>query len=249
MGGLLTLLCGDFRQILPVAPHGTPSNIVDAYLKSYYLWPSVTSFKLTTNMRVLFNADEGVQTFSEDLLCIGNGLQQIEAALDYISIHYFGKQRDDLKSFCDHIYPSLGTHFVNRNWLMQRAIPPPPPPPPHNDSAVKVNDTLMARIPTHTSVNSMEDEEQFVKFPAGFLNSIEVSGLSQHILSLKVGMPVMLLRSIKPPELMNGTRCIIRSCNRNTVEVEIAVGAHKGEIYLVPRIPLQPSDTTFPFKF
>ena len=44
--------------------------------------------------------------------------------------------------------------------------------------------------------------------------------------SLKVGMPVMLLRSIKPPELMNGARCIIRYCNRNTVGVEIAVGAH-----------------------
>ena len=95
----------------------------------------------------------------------------------------------------------------------------------------------------------MVDEEQSVKFPAEFLNSIEVSGLPQHILSLKVGMPVMLFRSIKPPELMNGTRCIIHSCNRNTVEVEIAVGAHKGEFHLVPRIPLQPSDTTFPFKF
>ncbi|RUS78066.1 hypothetical protein EGW08_014178 [Elysia chlorotica] len=41
-------------------------------------------------------------------------------------------------------------------------------------------------------------------------------------------MPVMLLRSIKPPELMNGTRCIIRSGNRNTVEVEIAVVVHIG---------------------
>ena len=128
-----------------------------------------------------------------------------------------------------------------------------PPHLPHNDSAAKVNDILMARIPnpavTYTSVNSMLDEEQSVKFAAEFLNSVEVSGLPQHILSLKVGMPVMLLRSIKPPELVNGTRCIICSCNRNTVEVEIAVGAHKGEIHLVPRIPLQPSDTTFPFKF
>ena len=110
----------------------------------------------------------------------------------------------------------------------------------------------MARIPnpalTYTSVNSMLDKEQPVKFPAEFLNSVEVSGLPQHILSLKVGMPVMLLRSIKPPELMNETRCIIYSCNRNTLEVEIAVGAHKGEIHLVPSIPLQPSDTTFQFK-
>ena len=88
---------------------------------------------------------------------------------------------------------------------MQRAICPPPPPPhthTHNDSAAKVNGILMARIPNpavaYTSVNSMVDEEQSVTFPAEFLNSIEVSGLPQHILSLKVGMPVMLLRSIKP---------------------------------------------------
>ena len=126
MGGLLTLLCGDFRQILPVAPHRTRSNIIDACLKSSYLWPSVTSFQLTTNMMVLLNADEGVQTFSEDLLCIGNGLQQIEAAPDYISIHHFGKQCADLKSLCDHIYPSLDTNFVSRDWLMQRAILAPP---------------------------------------------------------------------------------------------------------------------------
>ena len=77
MDGMLTLLCGDFRQILPVVPHGTQSNIVDACLKSSHLWPSVTSFQLTTNIRVLLNADEGVQ---------------IEAAPDYISIHPFGKK-------------------------------------------------------------------------------------------------------------------------------------------------------------
>ena len=128
-----------------------------------------------------------------------------------LSIHHFGKQCADLKSLCDHICPSLGTNFVNRDWLMQRAILSRPSP--HNDSAPKVNDILMAIISnpavTYTSVNSMVDES--VKFPAEFLNSIAFSGLPQHILSLKVGMPVMLLRSLKPPKLMNGTRCIIRS--------------------------------------
>ena len=59
----------------------------------------------------------------------------------------------------------------------------------------------------------------------------------------------MLLRSITPQVVMNGTRCISHSFNRTAVEVEIAVGAHKDEIHLVPRIPLQPSDTTFQFKF
>ncbi|GFR94929.1 ATP-dependent helicase [Elysia marginata] len=33
IGGLLTLMCGDFRQILPVIPQGTRANIVNASLK------------------------------------------------------------------------------------------------------------------------------------------------------------------------------------------------------------------------
>ena len=33
MGRICTLLCGDFRQILPVIPRGTRGNIVDACVK------------------------------------------------------------------------------------------------------------------------------------------------------------------------------------------------------------------------
>ena len=63
------------------------------------------------------------------------------------------------------------------------------------------------------------------------------------------GMPVMLLRSIKPPELMNGTWCIIHNCNRRFVEVVIAAGIYSGQHHSIPRIPLRPSDTMFPFRF
>ena len=41
MGGLLTLMCGDFRQILPVIPQGTRANIVNASLKKSHLWRQV----------------------------------------------------------------------------------------------------------------------------------------------------------------------------------------------------------------
>ena len=59
----------------------------------------------------------------------------------------------------------------------------------------------------------------------------------------------MLLRLIKPPELMNGTRCIIHNCNRHFVEVVIAAGIYSGQHHSIPRIPLRPSDTMFPFQF
>ena len=50
-GGIPTLLCGDFRQILPVVKNGTRANIVNASLKTSYLWNNVIIKKLTTNMR------------------------------------------------------------------------------------------------------------------------------------------------------------------------------------------------------
>ena len=42
MGGMCMLLCGDFRQILPVIQGGTRGNIVDSCLKKSFLWDHVT---------------------------------------------------------------------------------------------------------------------------------------------------------------------------------------------------------------
>ncbi|GFS08031.1 ATP-dependent DNA helicase PIF1 [Elysia marginata] len=59
----------------------------------------------------------------------------------------------------------------------------------------------------------------------------------------------MLMRSLKPPELINGTRCVVVNCSPNVAEVEITVGAHKGKRHFIPRIPVEPTDTQLPFKF
>ncbi|GFS15260.1 hypothetical protein ElyMa_001444700 [Elysia marginata] len=67
------------------------------------------------------------------------------------------------------------------------------------------------------------------QFSIEFLNAIEICGLPPHTLHLKGGMPIMLMRSWKPLELINGTRCVVVDCSPNVAEVEIAVGAHKGK--------------------
>jgi len=73
MGGICTLLWGDFRQILPVIPRGTRGNIVDACLKKSYLWDSVIVKHLHTNMRVCLCGDEAAGQFADQLLAIGDG--------------------------------------------------------------------------------------------------------------------------------------------------------------------------------
>ena len=73
MGGIPTLLCRDFRQILPVVKRGTRSNIVNVSLKMSHLCRHVTVKHLTTNMRAHLSGNEGATNFSKLLLEIGNG--------------------------------------------------------------------------------------------------------------------------------------------------------------------------------
>ena len=50
--GIIFVISGDFRQILPVVIWGTHSHTVDACIKSSDLWNNVKIIKLTINMRI-----------------------------------------------------------------------------------------------------------------------------------------------------------------------------------------------------
>ena len=73
-GGLTVLLAGDWRQILPVVRHGSRPDILDATLKSSYLWQIVTRLQLTQNMRAKLRGDSS--QFEDYLLSIGDGKEE-----------------------------------------------------------------------------------------------------------------------------------------------------------------------------
>lgn len=76
-----------------------------------------------------------------------------------------------------------------------------------------------------------------------FLRSVDASGLPPGELHLKVGCPLILLRNLAPRRgLCNGTRLILRRASERILEVEIIGGDHRGEIALIPRISLTPSN-------
>jgi len=98
-------------------------------------------------------------------------------------------------------------------------------------------------------LDSVPDESQAVEFPIEFLNSLEVSGLPPHLLSLKVGAPIIILCSLDPPRVTNGTRCVITKLSANSIEAKISHGRYEGHAIIIPRIPLIPSNSTLPFEF
>ena len=59
----------------------------------------------------------------------------------------------------------------------------------------------------------------------------------------------MLLRNIRAPILMNGTKLIVTQLYKNLIECEIINGPKSGEKVLIPRIPLISNDDMLPFHF
>jgi hypothetical protein len=87
--------------------------------------------------------------------------------------------------------------------------------------------------------------------PVEFLRSLNLGSLPPGELSLKVGCPLILLRNLSPARgLCNGTRMILIRMSDRVLECKLVGGDHNGDMVLIPRISLTPSNTTdFSFKF
>ena len=115
----------------------------------------------------------------------------------------------------DKVFPNFQVDVVDSDWLSERGILAP-----LNEPLTKINSKLIDMMPAssklYKSINTVSDDEA-THYPSEFLHSIETSGLPPYKLNKKIGMPVMVLRSLNPPRLMNGTRCTVTRPLRNVI--------------------------------
>ncbi|KAL0745140.1 hypothetical protein Bca101_100997 [Brassica carinata] len=82
-----------------------------------------------------------------------------------------------------------------------------------------------------------------------YLNSIKVSGLPNHVLKLKIGTPIMLLRNIDPiGGLCNGRRLLVTQIAKHVIQARLITGNNVGEKVLIPRMFVSPPEGRFPFR-
>ncbi|XP_061355062.1 uncharacterized protein LOC133299610 [Gastrolobium bilobum] len=94
--------------------------------------------------------------------------------------------------------------------------------------------------------SSLEDDE----ISPDILNTFSCSGIPDHKLTLKVKVPVMLLRNIDQSRcLCNGMRLLITKSGNHVVEAIVLTGNNIGDTVLIPRMKISPSGHTFPIQY
>ena len=98
------------------------------------------------------------------------------------------------------------------------------------------------------SADTVENPEDCFRFNSEYLNTLRPSRFPQHILNLKPGMPLMLLRNINLHQgLCNGTRLIFDRCIENKL-LQCRV-VETDRVVLIPRITFIPKVNQYPFEW
>lgn len=255
-------LGGDFRHILPVIPKGNRQDIVHAAINSSYLWDFCEVLTLTTNLRLISaGSDVDVSeriSFAEWILAIGDGTigdsSDVDIAITVPDDLLIPSHGDPLAAIVYSTGPNLFNNIHDPSFFTNRAILAPT-----NPIVDVINQYVLDLMPgedrTYLScdspcvANSTRAGLSDVHTPE-FLNTITTSGLPNHILRLKVGVPVMLLRNIDQNlGLCNGTRLIITKMGTYVLEAVVTSGSNIGDKVFIPQLSLTPSDKRIPFSF
>lgn len=241
-GGVTVLFGGDFRQTLPVVPHGSRSHIVGATLCRSPLWTNVAMLHLTQNMR-LEQSPENAQ-FAEWLLKVGSGSNsapdgQIELP------RAMALPSNSVDSLISELYPDIAVPNKPDQYFLERTILSA-----KNDAVDDLNQSILDMFPGEEHIMQSADKvkgDDHQHYPIEFLNSIKASGLPLARLVLKVGCPLMLLRNLDPRNgLCNGTRMILLEIQSRVLRCRILGGDHAGREVYIPRITLEPSGEDIP---
>ncbi|CAL5373733.1 unnamed protein product [Camellia sinensis] len=263
-GGKLFVLGGDFRQILPVVPRGGREQTVEASLPKSTIWEHCQVLHLTRNMRVIAQDNSNhtrheLRDFAEWIKLVGEGKimgssfsEGYEPNWIQIPEKFVIKNGErDLHQLIDATYPDFINKYQDMSYLKERGILAP-----KNSDVDEINSIMLSMLPgemkTFNSADKLcptESESNVQDMnPPELLHSLNLPGLPNHCLQLKVGTPIMLLRNVNQSlGLCNGTRLIVDKMGNRVIEARVITGSRVGEKVLLSRIVLTPSKNHAPF--
>ncbi|XP_076932756.1 uncharacterized protein LOC143598422 [Bidens hawaiensis] len=222
-GGKVIVFGGDFRQILPIS-----ANI------------------------------EETKKFSKWLLAIGEGKvggpNESTAKIEIPDDLLIEQCDDPTIKLIQFVYLDILNSSQDPTYFQQKGLLAPT-----NEVVHEINDRLLEFFPDdpvkYLSSDSVAKSDYMhgnvnpTLYSTEILNYLKISGLPNHKLILKFGVPVMLLRNIDKKGLCNDTMLQVVSLDTHVIEVKILSGNNTGERISIPRISLTPSDKNIAFTF
>ena len=175
-------------------------------------------------------------------------------------------------AFCKDVFPNIEENISNCDWLDGRAILATTNKVKKSffigryaaelsyhiiyyffhQEVKMINDLICDMVPgtneVFRSVDELDHYENLQRFTPEYLNSLNPNGFPPHILNLKPGMPLILLRNINPRDgLCNGTKLVFEKALANKVLQCRLAGSDR--TVLIPRIVLIPKQNEYPFSW
>ncbi|QRV82937.1 ATP-dependent DNA helicase PIF1 [Ceratobasidium sp. AG-Ba] len=224
-GGITVVFGGDFRQILPVIPHGEPEQIIAACLKRSPLWPQMHKLRLTENMRL--QGDPEAAEFANFLLQVGEGVSIQEGHDGPVEFNP-NMHVSSRAELIDRVYPNLSTagQQFSDEFLQERTILAG-----RNDDVLLLNNKILDKFPGEKKVYYSADKVNTEigvdsnltrELSTEYLNTLNSASIPVSKLELKVGCPIMILRNLAPSQgVCNGTRAIVVHAGQRVLEVTL----------------------------
>jgi len=247
-GGLSIIFAGDFRQLLPVIPNASRTEIVNSCIKKSIIWRQLEIYTLEINERMKNPNDI---MYLEYVLSIGNnkcpgivvGDEYYVKMLEETSI-----PGNDIKQLAKFIYNDKNNE-TTFDYYKKRAILCP-----SNECVKKVNDYIFQMntnesttfFSTNKSIESGIDDNVFIRDYN--LESIESVGLANHKLELKLDCVVMILHNINTNiGLCNGARALVVGIYPEMVIIQLLGGKFAGTCHCIIPLELTTKNSNLPF--